>query len=94
MICRSDIANMKTNIGEMTGKKVIVKGVLTRNKTFEKEATIQKAYPEVFTVKYEGNERDVSYSYKDLLTNTVQLEVFDGENYNRLEIPATVSAKL
>lgn len=89
MICRSDIANLKTDIGDMIGQKVIVKGSLGRSKTFEKEATIQKAYPNIFVVKYEDNERNVTYSYTDILTRTVQVDVFDGENYNPLIPPAT-----
>lgn len=93
MICRSDIANLKTDIGEIEGKKIIVKGSLGRSKTFEKEAILQKAYPNIFVVKYEENERNVTYSYTDLLTKTVQLDVFDGENYNPL-IPPETNAKL
>lgn len=93
MICRSDIANLKTDIGDMIGQKVIVKGSLGRSKTFEKEATIQKAYPNIFVVKYDDNERNVTYSYTDILTRTVQVDVFDGENYNPL-IPPVVTTKL
>ena len=92
MICRSDIANLKTDIGDMIGKKIIVKGSLGRSKTFEKEATIEKAYPNIFVVKYEDNERNVTYSYTDILTRTVQVDVFDGENYNPLIPPAPVIA--
>ena len=86
MICRSDIANLKTDIGDMIGKKIIVKGSLGRSKSFEKEAIIEKAYPNIFVVKYEENERNVTYSYTDILTKTVQVDVFDGENYNPLII--------
>ena len=93
MICRSDIANVKTDIGELIGKKVIVRAALGRNKTSEKEAVVEKAYPNIFVVKYDDNERNVTYSYTDLLTKTVELEVFDGENYNPLMMPI-VSAKL
>ncbi len=84
MICRSDIANLKTDIGDMIGKKIIVKGSLGRSKSFEKEAIIEKAYPNIFVVKYEDNQRNVTYSYTDILTKTVQVAVFDGENYNPL----------
>ncbi len=93
MICRSDIANLKTDIGGMIGQKVIVKGSLGRSKTFEKEATIEKAYPNIFVVKYNENERNVTYSYTDVLTRTVQVDVFDGENYNPL-VPPVVTAKV
>ena len=92
MICKSDIANLKTDIGDMIGQKIIVKGSLGRSKSFEKEATIEKAYPNIFVVKYEENERNVTYSYTDVLTRTVEVEVFDGENYCPL-IPPTVDIK-
>ena len=87
MICKSDITNLKTDIGEMIGQKIIVKGSLGRSKTFEKEATIEKAYPNIFVVKYEENERNVTYSYTDVLTRTVEVEVFDGQNYSPLIPP-------
>lgn len=88
MICRSDITNLKTDILDKVGQKIIVKGSLGRSKAFEKEATIEKAYPNIFVVKYEENNRNVTYSYTDILTRTVEVEVFDGDSYSPL-IPPT-----
>jgi len=88
MICRSDIANLKTDILDKVGQKIIVKGSLGRSKAFEKEATIEKAYPNIFVVKYEENDRNVTYSYTDVLTRTVEVEVFDGDSYSPLIPPA------
>ena len=88
MICRSDIANLKTDILEKVGQKIIVKGSLGRSKAFEKEATIEKAYPNIFDLKYEQNDRNVTYSYTDVLTRTVEVEVFDGDSYSPLIPPA------
>ena len=53
MICKSDITSLKANIGDKLGQKIIVKGSLGRSKPFEKEATIEKAYPNIFVVKYD-----------------------------------------
>lgn len=92
MICRSDIANLKTDILEKVGQKIIVKGSLGRSKAFEKEATIEKVYPNIFVVKYEENNRNVTYSYTDVLTRTVEVEVFDGDSYSPL-IPPPVDKK-
>ena len=78
MICRTDISNLKTDILEKVGQKIIVKGSLGRSRTFEKEATIEKAYPNIFVVRYEENNRNVTYSYTDLLTRTVEIDVIDG----------------
>lgn len=87
MICKTDIANLKTDILEKVGQKIIVKGSLGRSKAFEKEATIEKAYPNIFVVKYEENNRNVTYSYTDVLTRTVEVEVFDGDSYSPLIPP-------
>lgn len=91
MIYQDDIANLKSNIDEKIGQKIIVKGSLGRSRSFEKEATIEKAYPNIFVVKYEENERSVSYQYKDVLTRTVEVDVFDGEGYSPL-VPPMVKA--
>lgn len=88
MIYRDDITNLKTDINEKVGQKIIVKGTLGRSKFFEKEATIEKAYPNIFVVKYEENDRNVTYSYTDVLTRTVEVEVFDGDSYSPLIPPA------
>ena len=95
MICRTDIANLKTDILEKIGQKIIVKGSLGRSRAFEKEATIEKAYPNIFVVKYDENNRNVTYSYTDLLTRTVEVQVFDrnSNSYSPL-IPQEENKKL
>ena len=84
MICQTDITNLKTDISDKIGQKIIVKGSLGRSKIFEKEATIEKAYPNLFVVRYEENNRNVTYSYTDVLTRTVEVDVFNGETYSPL----------
>ena len=94
MILPNDITNLKTDITDKIGQKIIVKGTLGRSKFFEKEATIEKTYPEIFVVKYDDEERHVTYSYKDVLTRTVQVDVYDGEGYSPLIPPAVESKKV
>lgn len=95
MICKNDISNIKADIEEMSDNKqrIIVKGSLGRSKSFEKEATIEKAYPNMFIVKYDDDNRNATWSYIDVLTRTVELEVFDGERYNPLLPPIVEEAK-
>ncbi len=93
MICQSDITNLKTDIIGKVGQKIIVKGSLGRSKIFEKEATIEKAYPNLFVVRYEENDRNVTYSYTDVLTRTVEVDVFNGETYSPLVPPAETISK-
>ena len=92
MILPNDITNLKTDITEKIGQKIIVKGTLGRSRFFEKEATIEKTYPNLFIVKYDDEQRNVTYSYKDVLTRTVEVDVFDGEGYSPL-IPPNVDIK-
>ena len=93
MICSTDIINLKSNILEKIGQKIIVKGSLGRNRFFEKEATIEKAYPNIFTVKYIDGERNATYSYTDILTRTVEVDVLTGDSYSPLIPPAPESSK-
>lgn len=88
MIYRSDITNLKTDILKKEGQKIMVKGSLGRSKPFEREATIEKAYPHIFVVKYEENDRSVTYSYTDVLTKIVEVKFFDGNEYSPLNLPS------
>ena len=92
MICKNDITSIKADIGENIGQRIIVKGSLGRSKSFEKEATIEKTYPNIFIVKYDDNERNVTYSYTDVLTRTIEMQVFNGTEYMPL-IPEVVEVK-
>ena len=38
-------------------------------------------------IKYEEDDRNVTYSYTDILTRTVEVEVFDGVGYSPLIPP-------
>ena len=59
MIYKNEILDLKTDITEKIGQKIIVKGSLGRTKSFEKEATIEKTYPNIFVIKYEEDDRNV-----------------------------------
>lgn len=93
MICKVDIPSIKADIGEKIGQKIIVKGSLGRSKSFEKEATIEKAYSNIFIVKYDESDRNVTYSYTDILTRTVELQVYDGESYEPFMPPVVEKVK-
>lgn len=94
MIYKDDIMNLQNDIESKIGQKIIVKGTLGRNKMFEKEATIEKTYPNLFVVKYEENNRNVTYSYTDVLTRTVEVQVLNGEEYSPLIPPAVPLKKV
>lgn len=93
MIYKNDISTIKNEIVEKVGQKIIVKGSLGRNKPFEEEAVIQETYPNIFVVKYEENNTNVSYRYTDILTRELEVSIFDGEGYCPLVPPITQKLK-
>lgn len=92
MICKDDISNIKTEIGENIGQKVMIRGAMGRKKFFEEEAVIENTYPNIFIVKNEEKETNASYRYTDILTNELQISIFDGKEYFPL-VPATLRTK-
>lgn len=67
---------IKNEIDSHVGEKVMLKANGGRKKILVKEGILEKTYPNIFVVRVEGksNEtRTVSYSYSDILTETVQL---------------------
>lgn len=93
MICRSDISDVKTDLIDRVGQKIIIKGTLGKNKDFEKECTLEKAYSNFFLVKDEKNERVLTYTYTDLLTRNIEMVVKKGEQFGPLLPPLIVSSK-
>lgn len=93
MIYKNDISTIKDEIVGKVGQKIIVKGSLGRNKPFEEEAVIKETYPNIFVVKYEENNTNVSYRYTDILTRELEVSIFDGEGYCPLVPPVTQKLK-
>ncbi|MBQ8044071.1 MAG: Veg family protein [Clostridia bacterium] len=84
MIEKSNINEVKKNIEGCVGQKVLLRGSLGRNKTFEKEGTLVNTYPNIFVVKMDDSQRNVTYSYTDILTKSVELGVDVNGSYNSI----------
>ena len=84
MIEKSNINDVKKNIEDVVGQKVILRGSLGRNKSFEKEATLVNAYPNMFLVKTDNGLEKISYRYVDVLTKTVELSINNGGKYDSI----------
>lgn len=77
MIEKSNIIEVKKNIEGYIGQKVLLRGSLGRNKTFEKEGTLLNAYPNHFLVRLDDGIIKENFSYVDVLSNRVELEIAD-----------------
>jgi uncharacterized protein Veg len=84
VIEKSNINEVKKNIEGCVGQKVLLRGSLGRNKSFEKEGTLVNTYSNIFVVKMEDSNRNVTYSYTDILTKSVELGVNIKGKYNSI----------
>lgn len=84
MIEKSNINEVKKNIEDCVGQKVMLRGSLGRNKSFEKEGTLVNAYPNMFLVQTDNHMEKLSYRYVDVLTKTVELSVNNGGKYDSI----------
>lgn len=83
MIDKSNINEVRKNIEGCVGQKVLLRGSLGRNKSFEKEGTLVNAYPNIFAVKMDDSQM-LTYTYTDILTKNVELGVDVNGSYNSI----------
>ena len=87
-IYRSDIADLRKSIGNNIGQKIIIKeSPGKRSKPQEKSAIIENVYQSYFRVKFENVDRVGSYNYTDLFTRSVEVSMYNGEDYEPLVQP-------
>jgi uncharacterized protein Veg len=71
------LAGIKQDIETFVGNRVKLKSFKGRNKVVEKEGVLERTYPNIFIIKLEEKrlQRRVSFSYTDVLTESVELTV-------------------
>jgi len=75
---------IRKDVENCLGKKVLLRTNKGKRKVKVNEGVLQFAYPSVFTVKIVSgldSDRTVSYSYSDILTETVELTICDNPDY-------------
>ncbi len=93
-IYKTEIANMRKNIGENIGQKIMIKEPTgKRSKPEERQATIEKTYKDYFMVRYDHVNRVGAYNYTDLFMKTIEISMFDGNDYIPLAIPEVADRK-
>lgn len=87
-IRRSEIINLRKNIGENIGQRIIIKeSPGKRSKPLEKSAIIENTYKDYFRVKFEEADRMGSYNYSDLFTSSIEVKIDNGNGYEPLVEP-------
>lgn len=79
MIVKDDLMLIKKKMDPYVGSKVRIRANKGRKKIVVREGILENTYPSIFVVKVhnklQNSYQTVSYSYADILTNTVQLSL-------------------
>ena len=73
---RTDVTHVRSDIQKIVGSKVRLETNKGRHKSVVSNGIVSHAYPSIFTVQLsEGTDtsRKLSFSYTDVLTNTVEI---------------------
>jgi uncharacterized protein Veg len=77
------LADIKKALDSNLGRRLTLKANGGRRKTIERCGVLAETYPSVFVIELDQEENAferVSYSYADVLTETVQLTFLDDDN--------------
>ncbi|NLM04988.1 MAG: Veg protein [Clostridiales bacterium] len=76
---QSTLDEIRKNIEEYIGQEVTLRANKGRRKIMVRKGVLENTYPSVFIVKingdYDNAARRVSYSYSDILTETVEITI-------------------
>ncbi|MGX7394308.1 MULTISPECIES: Veg family protein [Carnobacterium] len=77
------LASIKEKLDLKLGKKIMLTAQVGRKKKTERKGTLTETYPSVFVVELDQEENAferVSYSYTDVLTQSVEIHFLDEES--------------
>lgn len=80
---KNALVDIKRSLDGYVGQKIMLKANGGRRKTIERTGVLEETYPSVFIVRLDDEQhafKRVSYSYADILTETVELTVCQDEN--------------
>lgn len=72
------LADIKQDLDEYVGKRIRLKANRGRRKVIERVGILEQTYPNIFVIKLDEKkslDRRVSFSYSDVLTETVELSL-------------------
>jgi len=80
------LAQIRDDVKGYVGSRVRVRANKGRRRVVEREGTLERAYPNLFVIKLddEHHGRRITYTYADILTETVELTVMDNDGNKTL----------
>lgn len=83
------LASIKKSLDSNLGRRLMLKANGGRRKTIERSGILAETYPSVFVIELDQEENAferVSYSYADVLTETVELTFFEDTTTGNLAL--------
>lgn len=75
---KNALAEIKCELDGYIGERILLKANSGRRKTIERSGVLEQTFPSVFIIKLDEEQhafKRVSYSYADVLTETVELTI-------------------
>lgn len=87
-MAKNTLLEIKRSLDAHVGQKILLRANGGRRKTVERTGVLEETYPSVFIVKLDQEQQTfkrVSYSYADILTESVQVTIYDSNDQMRIE---------
>jgi uncharacterized protein Veg len=84
---KNALIEIKRSLEGLVGEKILLRANGGRRKTIERTGVLEETYPSVFVVKLDQTGESfkrVSYSYADILTETVELMLCKEDEHIRV----------
>lgn len=77
MISKESMQKIRQDVESYIGQEIDIKSNVGRNKKVNKRGTIDSAYSNLFVVRETDSTRKLSYSYADVLMNSLEITKVD-----------------
>ncbi|AZR74442.1 Veg protein [Anoxybacter fermentans] len=76
-MAKNVLEEIKKDLDSYVGERVTLKANRGRRKILQKEGILEQTYPNIFIIKVDEDRgpRRISYSYADILTETVEIKI-------------------
>ncbi|MGL4605953.1 MAG: Veg family protein [Eubacteriaceae bacterium] len=79
-MAKATIMDIRREVENYLGRRVKLEAHKSKKKLYQKEGVIENTYPSIFTVRVQEEKRKeqkLSFSYSDLLTQSVKIVLLD-----------------
>jgi len=77
MVSKESMIKIRQDVESYIGQEIDIKSNVGRNKKVNKRGTIDSAYSNLFVVRETDSTRKLSYSYADVLMNSLEITKVD-----------------